>query len=241
MMNSKFKEYFAAACLALGFTGCVSNAQSSRKDVVVRELVDFQEFKSPELQEVHRKYYSLVEQYEKSSIFVPSEEARIALSVVETCMTALDNVNELAALEYLPNESLIEENAEVKKLLMELKEIQNQDLSSYKKVEEMYYAMCKKIKAGEECVDGSKGLDFLVAGNGGDCNEVATAFFSFYAYLGFDCKLVFGDWVSNDGKRISHLWLSMNVDGHVFELDPTWYQIFVPLTPRNSEIKPFSD
>ena len=118
----------------------------------------------------------------------------------------------------------------LKNLLNELNLIYEKDSShSYKSLKEMYFLIGKNIIPNEEITD--LPIQEIISGKGGVCRDIVSTYYPLLDYYGFDAGFKFG--ISN---KILHTWLSMNLNGDYFELDPSWYSNYmIPLEKRLKE------
>jgi len=84
---------------------------------------------------------------------------------------------------------------------------------------------------------GSVTIDRLFNGEEGDCSNISAAYFAVYHYLDKPVYLKFGEVrrpTSDDWG--AHAWISLEYQGKTVDLDPMWYDGFIPLEIRNKDV-----
>ena len=172
--------------------------------------------------------YHLVDSTESNSKFACENKMTGLLSGLEINM--FHNFCTVHEVDSLSLKDLKPEYISLKNLLNELNLIYEKDSShSYKSLKEMYFLIGKNIIPNEEITD--LPIQEIISGKGGVCRDIVSTYYPLLDYYGFDAGFKFG--ISN---KILHTWLSMNLNGDYFELDPSWYSNYmIPLEKRLKE------
>jgi hypothetical protein len=160
----------------------------------------------------------------------------VKFSKLGTINTAISNLELIAHIDATSLDTLTSDLIPLKKLLSSLDLVYEQKLVLEEKFVKMYDLLANHIKSGQRTPN-SVPIKHLVDGRLGDCNDIIPAFYSILHYYGFDCGMYFG--VYNDGNSAEdgyHVWLGVNLNERTINLDPTWYDTFIPLRKRATDI-----
>lgn len=174
-------------------------------------------------------YFEEVQKEEREFSIGTLGEKEVALSELAIYLVAIKN---LQLLKSADEGKEIELGEKLKGLLVSLEGIDT--FPDYQRVEKIYTALGGKVDAGKEGVYLS--LVDLLNSKEGNCNSLAPAYFSVLQYLGVETYFRFGKLMKEDGRKYYHVWLSVETELGMIDLDPTWYGDFVPLMERNPKI-----
>jgi hypothetical protein len=196
-----------------------------------------QEYKTPEL----ISKIQLYDNYERQIIFY-GVDSSFASSIMPQNITAAKNILLINAIlndsiyDFDRNKSVKFNSSEhkeyipLKMLLSGMDKIYYGDNSGLVKLKEYCGLISEYIRSGKLTLE-SSGLVYLTNNNLGDCNDLTPAYFALLTYYGFKVDMPLS--VVDVNSDISlHTWLNVKMDDLEFDLDPTWYRIFVPLDPR---------
>lgn len=177
-------------------------------------------------------YFKLVDSLENIGTWDSLAKYEAVISELSTLVTTIHNFNTLSEVDNSSKNNLTPHLIPMKELLLSLDSIYHQNLNDTEKIRKMYNLLTDKIVSGKS-TSGSVRIEKLINGQLGDCNDVAPAFYSVLTYYGFDVYMCFGKSKDEKGKVLGyHAWLGINLKEGYVDLDPTWYNVFVPLENR---------
>jgi len=177
-----------------------------------------------------------VDQQEFRLKFLHFGEHEGLLSSLETIVTAIKNMRLIKEIDKAKNDDINDRYIPLKKLINDLNKIYYKKYPHYMKLEHMYDCIKEKIQPGKSTKE-SVGIEILACGEKGDCNDIATAFFSLFNYYHIETGFRFGKVIDEKHSGL-HVWLSALSEKGIIDLDPTWYG-FVPLEERRKDIEIF--
>lgn len=178
------------------------------------------------------EYYHKVNEQERSIKFVKLGEYEGSISGIQMRLTAIENMTLIKEIDKTDIKQLKEEYVPLKKLIMELDKIDGEKISQLEKAEEMIRVISQSMESGKKTCE-SVGIEKLVNGELGDCNDLSPAYFAILNYYGIKTYMRSAAIVEDKNKTGLHAWVSVNAGGASFDLDPTWYDGFCPLKDRN--------
>lgn len=185
------------------------------------------------------EYYQKVDEQERKLKFIKRGKYEGGLSNIETLLTAIENMKLISEIDKTNITQLKEEYVPLKKIIMELNKIDDKKISQLKKAEEMIEIISQSVESGKETRE-SVGIEKLVNGELGDCNDLSPTYFAILNYYGIKAYMRSAA-ITEENKKIGlHAWININVDDISFDLDPTWYEGFCPLEDRDKEIEHYS-
>lgn len=171
------------------------------------------------------EYLKKEEVFENSFKIRPRREYEAGIAEIRTKLTALKNIRLIKAVDTMPLNDLKDYYKPLKELLNELNAIQANNFDCYEKLERIYEYISKKIKPGE-ITKGALGIEHLVNGKLGDCNDISAAYFALFNYYHINCYLKMGKILKMED---CHGWIAVDVGEHTIDLDPTLHKQFLPL------------
>jgi len=121
------------------------------------------------------------------------------------------------------------EHEPVKRLISKMDSLSQNTQNDMEKLVTIYNFLSEQLKPKDR--KGSLTILQLLKDGNGNCNDLSPSYCAVLEHYGIKCELKMGV-LKYEGKEEGHAWLRVNIDGHVFDLDPTWYKGFVPLEPR---------
>jgi hypothetical protein len=182
-------------------------------------------------------YFRRVDSLENIGTWVPLKIAEAGLSHLATNFTAINNFEIIEGVDSIARQDLKDEYVPLKDVLLSLDSINIKNLKPREKLRQMYNYLTDHIQAGKTTIN-SVAIEKLASGQLGDCNDVSPAFYALLEYYGFDSGMCFGRSIDDNGKSVGyHVWIGVNLPEGYIELDPTWYNAFVPLEERCDSIE----
>jgi hypothetical protein len=182
-----------------------------------------------------RNFLDRVETNEQNIHFTPSEIYDGLVSRLQTYITLKNNQKFVNMIDTTTNPLYL--NHPLKEIIRVLNSINNADTPKIQKLEQSYDFLSQYLYPGKS-TDHAATLDSLLSEKkGGDCNDLCASYYAFLDRYGFDVYLRIGKIRRVDDSVGLHVWLSVDIDGKIMDLDPTWYIGFVPLDNRNKYIK----
>jgi len=254
---NKFKKSVSAVAIALGISmfgyGCnlfdskkqkvefaevydKENKQYLAKEGGIDEIIlngeidsNIKEFfKSKDVIDLYEK----IDYYERELEIEPLDGVAYSISKLETDLVLL--INTVDVLESRSRLLTGEPETSLDEMLSDIRGVAFSDESEITKLIIIYSSISEHVQAGENTPRAIPLTEILETSKKGDCNDIAPAYAAIFSAYGFESELVYGIFEKSEiNEEGGHVWIRMNVDGHTFDLDPTWYPVFTPLEPRD--------
>lgn len=182
-------------------------------------------------------YLKYVDSTENNYYWSKLDSSRvIKSSLTDTYTTAINNFDMIFLTDMSNMCNLSTKYHSLKKVLLSLDSIASESYN-YSEQLVLSYELLQKNILNREDNQSSIPMNELFNGKTADCNDIVPAFYTILRYYGYDVCMRFGTILNLDGKFLgNHVWLSVNIDNIIIDLDPTWYGSFAPLENRSNSI-----